>query len=181
MNIELQNFVFDNPGRLELINYQPKTSIPAIKINVYRNHSFELVEHSIRPFLDYAGVCAEFIYSDYDDTLSFFDMDMSADLLILWLDANRYKNIDFTAFLKGRLMALKEQYHKPVLVVLLDGELDIQDNQIVVYSLEKFRDDLGSRFYDYRLEKFSGTVMSSALSLQVFGVKLYSGFNTSLP
>ncbi|MFQ6972097.1 MAG: HAD-IIIC family phosphatase [Enterocloster aldenensis] len=167
MNIELQNFVFDNPGRLELINYQPKTSIPAIKINVYRNHSFELVEHSIRPFLDYAGVCAEFIYSDYDDTLSFFDMDMSADLLILWLDANRYKNIDFTAFLKGRLMALKEQFHKPVLVVLLDGELDIQDNQIVVYSLEKFRDALGSRFYDYRLEQFSGTVMSSALSLQV--------------
>ena len=50
MNIELQNFVFDNPGRLELINYEPKTSIPAIKINVYRNHSFELVEHSIRPF-----------------------------------------------------------------------------------------------------------------------------------
>ena len=32
MNIELQNFVFDNPGRLELINYQPKTSIPAKKL-----------------------------------------------------------------------------------------------------------------------------------------------------
>lgn len=167
MNIELQNFIFGNPGRVELINYQPETSLPAIKINVYRNHSFELVEHSIRPFLDYAGLCVEFIYSDYDDALTFFDIDPSADLMILWLDANRYKKVDFTTFLKERLIALKEQYHKQILVVPLDSELEIQDNQITVYSLEKFRAELAERFYDYRLERFSGTIMSSALSLLV--------------
>lgn len=167
MNIELQNFIFSNPSRLDLINYQPNSQFPCIKVCVYRNHSFELVEHSIRPFLDFAGLCAKFVYSDYDDTLSFFDMDVTADLLILWLDANRYKDIDFSEFLKSRLLALKEKYHKPVLVVLLDGEVDLEDNQITVYSLEKFREELRLSFYDYRLEKFSGTVMSSALSLQV--------------
>ena len=35
MNIELQNFVFDNPGRLELINYQPKTSISCYKKSMF--------------------------------------------------------------------------------------------------------------------------------------------------
>ncbi|MBO5347714.1 MAG: hypothetical protein J6A45_06245, partial [Lachnospiraceae bacterium] len=60
-------------SRKQLLEYQP-TAKKQFKICVYRNHSFELVEHTLPLYLDYAGVGAEFVYSDYDDSLSFFNL-----------------------------------------------------------------------------------------------------------
>lgn len=166
MNIDLQKFLYSNPSRTDLMNYQSLSS-NRIKIGVYRNHSFELIEHTISPYLDYADISAEFVYSDYDDSLSFINLDTSTHLLIVWLDANRYKNIDFNVFLTQRLYELKRRYKRPILVSVLDSDFVFQDNQITVYNLKKFHLLLDKQFYDLRLEKFSGTIMSAALCLMV--------------
>lgn len=40
LNLELQEFIYNTPDRLSLINYR-STSDTIVKIGVYRNHSFE--------------------------------------------------------------------------------------------------------------------------------------------
>ena len=87
--LELQKFLFeDNPSRLDLLNYPRKESKDSevYTISIYRNHSFELIENTIYPYLAYSGLSVKFEYSDYDDSLSFFNMNFSSDLLILWID-----------------------------------------------------------------------------------------------
>ena len=82
LDLLLQKLVFDNLSRTDLMNYVPKNE-KILRIGIYRNHAFEFIEHTIAPFLDFAGFRAEFIYSDYDDSLSFVNLDTSADLMIL--------------------------------------------------------------------------------------------------
>lgn len=162
---ELQNFLFEaNPGRNELSEYIPKSAADH-KIVVYRNHSFELIEKTIRPYLDFAGIGAEFIYSDYDDSLSFLNFDTTADLLILWLDVTRYEIDDVKKFIQTRLNALEETYKKNVLFLPFGGELRLEG--AVNYSFDPFVKKLGNRFTDMRMEKFSGTKLSLAASMEI--------------
>ena len=82
--IELQDIVFNrNISIKDLLKYDTKSCLANFKISVYRNHSFELVEKIIHPFLNFANISVEFTYSDYDDSLSFINLDTKADLVIL--------------------------------------------------------------------------------------------------
>lgn len=164
LNTDLQNFIFHSPDRASLMNYVPQ-STNSVKIGIYRNHSFELVEHTISSYLDFADITAEFIYSDYDDSLSFFQLDSTVDLLILWLDLNRYQTPDILSFLKERIAYLKTIYKKPIIAAFLTDTPVTWDFEVVTYSFEKFRGELGDHFYNLRLEKFSGTRMSSELCM----------------
>ena len=88
--LNLQKFLLENsPSRIDLLNYK-SLSKKTYKIYIYRNHSFELIENISSAYLDYSDIKAEFIYSDYDDTLSFINLDLTSDMLILWLDLTRY-------------------------------------------------------------------------------------------
>lgn len=164
--IDLQNFLFiKNPTRLELINYKPISS-RFFKISVYRNHSFEMVEHTISAYLDYAGIKVNFTYSDYDDSLSFVNLDTTSDLLIIWLDFTRYKNADIENFIKQRIEYLKTIYNKPILFVPFEGNITISDNQVFTYNLNNIKEMLQNKYTEERLEKFSGTKMSPEASLR---------------
>ena len=95
----LQDFIFEkNPTRMELVDYQSKYKATYC-VTIYRNHAFEMVEKTIKPFLDFSNLGIEFIYSDYDDSLSFYSLDMASDLIVLWLDTTRYQNIDIKLFI----------------------------------------------------------------------------------
>ena len=61
------------------------------------------MEHTISAYLDYAEIKAKFEYSDYDDSLSFLNIDLSADLIIVWLDLGRYQidNTDYILLLES--------------------------------------------------------------------------------
>lgn len=166
LDLNLQNLVFSLPDRMALMNYVPKSD-KKIKIGIYRNHSFELIEHIIKPYLDYANLNAEFIYSDYDDSLSFFDLDLTTDCLILWLDVERYHTNNFDAFLKERIEELKKVYKKPVLVALLGRENIEVGDQVINFSFDSYYKEFGERMYDLRLEPFSGTKLAAKVSLKV--------------
>ena len=72
----LQEQIFEKKlSRLDLYNFVNKSS-NHYKVSIYRNHSFEVVEHTINLFLNYADINAKFEYSDYDDSLTFFNIDL---------------------------------------------------------------------------------------------------------
>lgn len=166
LNLALQDFIFNSPNRISLMDYMPESS-HNIRISVYRNHSFELVEHTISPYLDFADIKAEFIYSDYDDSLSFFNLDTTTDLMILWLDIERYKINQVNGFIEERLKALRLIYKKPIIAAFLGADFTDYGSDIINYSFEKHQTELGNDFYDLRLESLSGTKMSPKTCLAV--------------
>ena len=165
LDISLQNFVYSNPTRLDLLDHQRKHGGIKKRIAVYRNHSFELVEHTIIPYLEFAGYDVEFAYSDYDDSLTFFNLDADSDLLILWLDTTRYLFADVAGFVQERLSYLSRVYKKPVLVSLL-GDCFIKTD-FLQFPINDIANEMGTAFWDEKREAFTGTKISSKGMLKI--------------
>lgn len=165
----LQNFIFENKlTRNELLSYvSANAEHKNYTISIYRNHSFELIENTIKPFLDYAKIDVNFIYSDYDDSLSFLNLDLSSDLVILWLDFTRYNNDKIEEFIKERINYLTGIYSKKILFVPFESEIKIENKSVVNYDLSQIKEKLGERYLDLRLEKFSGTKLSPKALIEI--------------
>lgn len=167
MSLELQNFLFaQNPSRRMLMEYSSQER-PEYRIQVFRNHSFELVEHTIHAYLDYAQIGVSFSYSGYDDSFSFLELDPSVDALIVWIDATRYKNTELTKFFQERFHALRAQYTKPILVIPFGTEFPPFEQTITVFSLQGVETELGTRFIDERAQTITGTKLSSKAMLAI--------------
>ncbi|ARR01153.1 HAD-IIIC family phosphatase [Campylobacter porcelli] len=166
---DLQDFIFENKlTRSKILSYSSSlANLARFRINVYRNHSFELIENSLKPFLDYAQISIEFSYSDYDDSLSFLNLDQNSDLLILWIDSTRYQNIDFNKFIIDRIEYLTKIYSKKILIIPFETNLTIENSSVVVYNLNKIKHFLNDDYLDLRLEKFSGTKLSSKALIEI--------------
>ena len=167
MSIELQRFLFDAaPSRRQLLNYVPQEK-KRYRVQVFRNHSFELIEHTMGAYLDYAGLGVEFLYGGYDDSLSFSKLDPSADLLLLWIDTARYGIASVEDFLDERIRQLRLQFSKPVLVVPVGKGLTLRGTGVAVLDLSGLQETLGAGFLDERAEKVSGTRLSSRAMLEI--------------
>lgn len=159
--IELQNLVNKTPTTKELLSYKKEQNFgKQFKISVYRNHAFEFVLNSIWAYLDYAKINADFALSDYDDSLCFDTLDLNADLVVLWVDLSRYKQIDVKAFLKERVEYLRSIYKGRILLVPFFAEFDLDDFQVAVFSTKELEEELKEEFKQERLEAFSGTKVS---------------------
>lgn len=113
MELEIQDFLFEKiPTRRELLNYQMHSQADHCRIQVFRNHSFELIADTIGAYLDYAGLSVSFTYSDYDDSFSFLSLDQTSDLVLIWIDTTRYSSISINDFLGERLQQLKGRFQK---------------------------------------------------------------------
>ena len=159
MNLELQKMIFEKQvNRRDLLSYkcvEPKT----LHIQVFRNHSFELVEHTIGMYLDYSQIGVVFEYSGYDDSLTFNELNKEADLLIIWIDTKRY-NSSINEFLNDRIKYLKEIYNKPVLIIPYGEILNINSSSVFVYNLNKLEETMGESFIDERAKDATGTALS---------------------
>lgn len=158
---ELQQFLFHSSiTRKELREYRQK-KIAGKRCTVYRNHSFELVEHTIGAYLDYAGLSVEFEYSDYDDSLSFVNLPPT-DIILLWLDCSRYSGDVETVerFVQQRVEYLKRQRKERILLVACGASVkDIPG--VICWDMQDLQKQLGQKFYDERLEPYSGTKLSA--------------------
>lgn len=167
--LDLQAFLFEKEtSRLDLINFVP-TIAPLYRISVYRNHSFELIENTITPYLEYGGLGVEFSYSSYDDSLSFLELDLSADMVILWLDLSAYTMLNLQGFIEERVTYLSQIFKGNILFVpsCNDKAINVENLQVVQYKLSKLEKRLGDKFFDLRLEPFSGTKLSSVANLEI--------------
>lgn len=165
--LELQEFIFErNLNRRELFNYK-NNSCNRYKISIYRNHSFELIEHTINLYLDYANMNADFIYSDYDDSLSFINLDLLSDLIIVWIDFTRYNLQDVDNFIKERLDYLSSIYKKQILFIPFGSSLKINKSNITTYDLSEIEKMFEDKYTDLRLEPFSGTKISAQAQMEI--------------
>jgi len=170
MNIlDLQNFLFEhNPSRLELIDYTSSSEYPVYTVFIYRNHSFEMIEHTIKAYLDYAQIAITFEYSNYDDSLSFSNLNISVDLIILWLDFSRYKTENVYDFIEQRIKYLCGIFNKNILIAPLNGEDYIPSTTgVFTIGLQAVKETFGEKYLDERLELFSGTKLSSIALIEI--------------
>lgn len=168
MELELQEFLFARtPSRRELLSYRSQMQTDCRRVQVFRNHSFELAADTMRAYLDYAGLSISFLYSDYDDSFSFLSRDGTADMALIWIDMTRYSSIDPEEFLKERIVQLKSQYHKPILVVPFGQTVSIPDIGVVVFDMAPVRDALGGRYTDERMKELTGTPLSGQAMLLI--------------
>ena len=175
-----EQIIFSNIlKRLELLKLPAKENKKIIKINIHRNHSFEMVENIIAPFLNYSGVSASFIYGDYDDSLNFYN-NTNADIQLIWLDTARYKNTEISEWLHERISFLRNSTSSPIILIhtgdkpINDFSPDIRDFHI--FSITKLLKDFPKEeLYDYEKESFSGTKLSNKACIklaQIIGLSI---------
>lgn len=166
--IDLQDFIYEkNPSRMDLLNYKNVKTKHQFKIFVYRNHSFELIENTINAYLDYSNMSAEFEYSDYDDSLSFVNINDDADLIILWLDLSRYNTNNLSDFFNSRIKYLKTMYKKPIIFAPISGQVEINEIGILNIDFSLISKDLGDKFLDIRMREYTGTNLSNQACLMI--------------
>lgn len=166
MLLELQKQIFECAlTRRDLLRYAP-TVQKSYRVQVFRNHSFELVEHTIGLFLDYAELGIEFLYSSYDDSLSFIDFNPDVDLILLWIDTTRYSG-DVSAFLNERLIQLRQIYQKPILIVPFGRDIAIAQPGVTVFNLSTLEIKLNGGFTDRRAMEVTGTALSSKAMIAI--------------
>lgn len=167
--LDLQAFLFEKESkRVDLLNYAPVME-PSYRVSVIRNHSFELIENTIKPYLDYAGIGVTFAYSNYDDSLSFLELDLNADAIILWLDLSAYQTQDLQGFVEERMSYLRGIFKRNILFAACGSEikLNIDEPGVVHYNLSGLQTRLADKFFDLRLEAFSGTKLSNLTLMEV--------------
>ena len=176
MTFELQNIIFNsNLTRRMLLDYKSKVkNTPKYKVQVFRNHSFELIEHTIPMYLDYAGMNVEFNYSGYDDSFSFLELDPLSDMIIVWVDTDRYKNRNAEELLLDRIKQLKLKYLRPVLVMPLGMKFAFELVGVTIFNVDEIKDKYGIKLIDERTLKATGTRLSNSAMLlisRILGLK----------
>lgn len=167
MLVGLQQLLFEqNLTRRTLCDYSPICE-KKYRVQVFRNHSFELVEHTIGAYLDYADIGIDFNYSGYDDSFSFSELDRAADLILVWIDLTRYKPDAAAEFLGERIDRLRTYTPKPILVIPFGMEVTIQNPGSVVFNLSDIEKELGPQFMDMRAKALSGTPLSGKAMLRI--------------
>ena len=168
MSLELQKFLFEStPSRTALLRHTARPQEAVYKIQVFRNHAFELVEHTIGAYLDYAGLSAAFSYSGYDDSFSFLELDENADLVLVWADTGRYAPGAAAALLTDRLSQLRQRYSGPILLIPFGEDLDPRLTGVTVFPLSALEKDLGPAFTDERAKAVTGTSLSGKAMLAI--------------
>jgi len=167
MQLELQRMLLEQePSRRALLSYQPIWP-KDFHVQVFRNHAFEMVEHMLGAYLDYARMGISFSYSGYNDSFSFLELDKEADMILIWIDTTRYRLQSVQDFLEDRLSQLRRQYKKPVLVIPFGEALRSGQSGVTVWNLTELRSLLGETFEDRRAQKVTGTPLSGKAMLTV--------------
>lgn len=167
-HMDLQELLFNKKLlRSNLLSYNEDRKFTTFKVKVYRNHSFEFISSVISPFLNYAQLNIIFSYSDYDDSLSFFNFnDKDVDAFLLWLDLNRYDKIDVTSFVNERISYLRKLTSKPILVGITGSKIKIYSKELIFYT-EDLLPGCDFNFYDEEREPYTGTRISSRASVVI--------------
>ena len=167
MQLELQQKLFEEKlSRRNLLNYSAK-HWTEYHVQVFRNHSFELVEHVMGIFLDYAEINVQITYSSYDDSFSFVDLNPKSNMILLWVDTTHYNNINVTAFFKERISVLQANYGGAVLMIPYGERIDLDIPGITVWNLDDISKQLGDDFADIRTKASSGTPLSAKALLLI--------------
>jgi FkbH-like protein len=169
--------------RAELLHLTEPPGLSPVHLQVHRNHAFELVGSVLPPFLWMAGLKPIIAYGDYDDTLSFSQIDPAA-VQIISLDFERYGEKAYSAGFRnwfvGRLENLRIKNPGPIIVSNWPsespnaGRLNLELEKIadrlpsvfVWETIEIFR-TMRAEFFDERAAVAKGTRLSNRACIEL--------------
>jgi len=176
--VEWQATLFaENLSRLGLLRLQPAWPLNPLTVQIHRNHGFELVAIA-SAWLAWWKREVRFIYSAYDDSLSFNVLDDSADVHVVWVDLQHYGAAadapEFADWLGERLHFLRNKTRQPILFAGLG--MTKQTRTLVaertaglpgfrLADLHAMTEVLGPRMFDERKAAFTGTRLSETACL----------------
>jgi FkbH-like protein len=163
--------------RRALLGLQAPWPLSRRRIRVHRNHAVETALTVARPFLEFAGIAADWVVGDYDDALTFSALER-VDLEIIWLDyarfAERMQPEEIADWLVGRLAVLRSHTASPVLVIDWDAAPEgsspfstrlsnavAGDHDVYLADRTELFRTLGEQFFDTEREALTGTRMSA--------------------
>jgi FkbH-like protein len=118
------------PSRRNLmaIDCQSIVGQQSIRVNVWRNHNFEVLIPLLNPYMAYGGFDTTWTIGAYDDSLAFINHSQ-CDIELLWIDcASHVNRMSFSTWLDwimSRLRVLRSKSQAPI-VVCTWFELDSQ-------------------------------------------------------
>ncbi len=169
--------------RADLLRLPEPPNLSPIRLQVHRNYAFELVGSVLAPFLWLSGLKSSIAYSDYDDSLSFAQIDPVAIQLIS-LDFERYGetagSASFRDWFAGRLKSLREMTDRPIIVSNwaseereaeeFNRELEkIADSlpSVFVWDIAEIFRNMSGRFFDERAAAAKGTRLSNNACIEM--------------
>jgi FkbH-like protein len=169
------------PLRTQLLRLKPDWPLNSVTVRIYRNHSFEHVASVANPWFAWWHREPTFIYSEYDDSLTFnLDKAEHVDLEVLWLDLDRYSarfnRSELLEWLSNRFTALRSLSASPIVVAMVGADEALHSEVVQVSrslpglrvaNMLQLEAKLGERFYDLRVAKLSGTRLSDSACILV--------------
>jgi FkbH-like protein len=169
--------------RADLLRLTEPPNLSSVNLQIHRNYAFELVGSVLAPFLWLSGLKSNIVYGDYDDSLSFAQIDPAA-IQIISLDFDRYGetagSTSFRDWLAGRLKALRGLTERPIVVANWPSEK--RKAEVFNFELEKTANSLPSvfvwdtaaifrnmngRFFDERAAGAKGTRLGNRACIEM--------------
>ncbi len=175
LRFQAQSVLFDQkPKQLAVRQLElPSAKTKSMKINVWRNHTFETTASLAQIYAHAYGVDLVFEIGDYDDTLSFTNHS-AADVELIWLDPQRYTNISdrkiWLGWIEQRLQELRRLSAAPIILMTWAPPPTQSDEIKNVTSniagchfadAQELATQLDVKLLDKRTEELSGTPLSS--------------------
>jgi len=179
------------PHRAELLRLTTESHGRSATLYVHRNHAFEHVATALEPFANFANLRVSVRCSDYDDSLAMTGDAAGADVELFWLDYSRYGNTlsgaGLAEWVASRIAARRADTDRPLLIAGAPadshGEEELNEalgERLTAIPGAYFCDlrpigrQLGSKLYDSRAARLSGTPFSDAacvLSARLLGLR----------
>lgn len=163
----------DNPDRLSVMSLSGADSnFTPLKIFVYRNHSFEHIASLVEKFLTASAIKPEFTYSDYDDSLNFenrINEIRSSDILLVWIDIQKYRNHNLKDWLEERLSFVRSACDCKI-ILHQTGESDLSSLNIggvIIDDWQPTEKEIGSSIWNTSRDKQFASRYSNAASLHI--------------
>jgi|HubBroStandDraft_2_1064218.scaffolds.fasta_scaffold02400_3 FkbH-like protein len=169
--------------RADLLRLEEPPNLSPVNLQVHRNHAFELVGSVLPPFLWLSGLNLNITYSDYDDSLSFAEVDPTAIQLIS-LDFERYgeksHSVLFRDWFASRLKSIREMTERPIIVSNWpseEGQAEAFNNElektadslpsVFVWDIVAIFQNMNARFFDNRAALAKGTRLSNSACIEM--------------
>lgn len=171
-----------NLNRADILRLVEPPGLSQIDLQVHRNYAFELVGSVLPPFLWLSRLKSTIAYGDYDDSLSFTQIDPSA-VQIISLDFERYGNASSMAFsewFSERLRVLRAMTDRPIIASNWPSESHQAEElnlalektagslpSVFVWDIAEIFRNMPAKFFDERAAVARGTRLSNSACMEM--------------
>jgi FkbH-like protein len=169
--------------RADLLRLTEPPNLSPVDLQIHRNYAFELVGSVLAPFLWLSGLKSNIAYSDYDDSLSFAQINTAA-IQIISLDFERYgetaDSASFRDWFAGRLKTLRGMTERPIVVANWPSEqrraeefnFELEKTagalpSVFVWDTAALFRNMNGGFFDERAASAKGTRLSNSACIEM--------------